>query len=72
MPVAVMATSTNQSRKSDTESEAWTGMAEGKSQAVVAMLNKLPEVTLIFWIIKIMSTTGARRVPAGIPRQKMR
>jgi uncharacterized membrane-anchored protein len=32
-------------------------MAEGKSKAAVAMLNKVPEVTLIFWIIKIMSTT---------------
>lgn len=39
------------------EPEAWTGMAEGKSQATAAMLNKVPEVTLIFWIIKIMATT---------------
>jgi uncharacterized membrane-anchored protein len=32
-------------------------MAEGKSEAIEAMHNKVPEVTLIFWIIKIMSTT---------------
>ncbi len=32
-------------------------MAGDKSQGIVAMLNKVPEVTLIFWIIKIMSTT---------------
>jgi uncharacterized membrane-anchored protein len=32
-------------------------MVKGKSQATVAMLNKVPEITLIFWIIKIMSTT---------------
>src|SRR5580692_3047224 len=32
-------------------------MAKGKLQATAAMLNKVPEVTVIFWIIKIMSTT---------------
>jgi uncharacterized membrane-anchored protein len=32
-------------------------MAIGKSRVVVATLNKVPEVTLIFWVIKIMSTT---------------
>jgi uncharacterized membrane-anchored protein len=32
-------------------------MADDKFQATAAMLNKVPEVTLIFWIIKVMSTT---------------
>jgi uncharacterized membrane-anchored protein len=32
-------------------------MADGKFRATAAMLNKVPEVTLIFWIIKVMSTT---------------
>jgi len=27
------------------------------------LLNKVPEVTIFFWIIKMMSTTVARREP---------
>jgi uncharacterized membrane-anchored protein len=32
-------------------------MAESKYQTTVTMLNKVPEITLTFWIIKVMSTT---------------
>jgi uncharacterized membrane-anchored protein len=32
-------------------------MADGKPQTTIAMLNKVPEVTVVFWTIKIMSTT---------------
>ena len=28
-----------------------------RSGSMASMLNKVPEVTLIFWIIKVMSTT---------------
>jgi hypothetical protein len=31
------------------------------------MLNKVPEVTLAFWVIKILSTTSARPVPTTWP-----
>ena len=32
-------------------------MSQQQSQELRAMLNKVPEVTLVFWVIKIMSTT---------------
>lgn len=32
-------------------------MADPVTKSLVNMLNKMPEVTLVFWIIKIMSTT---------------
>ena len=40
-------------------------MQTKRIEGVSRMLNKVPEVTIYFWIIKIMATTVGERVHAG-------
>ena len=46
-------------------------MATAKAPGGNALLNKVPEVTIAFWIIKIMSTTVGRD-GSGLPRRARR